>query len=352
MGNEVVSTFCQQTADSIINSQLKDNGLFYGKMGMAIFLYEYGYRENIDLYIKYADNMLDQIYKAPPMSPSFARGITGVGVGIEYLISQRLCLAKSNSILTDVDDYMYRIVTNEVLQKDKSFLHGEAGWLLYYYIRFGLKHKTAIKDKLDYKTMCMIAHDLQIYLYDNVIKLEQSESRFDLFNDFYTLLLLLTYLVKSKICEESIQAIMHALELQLVSYIPKLYFNRLYYIVVLSKVYDITKSDVIKQHIEMLERSIDTGHLQSEYQILTLYSLQQGLIGQLMVIKQYLSLNNTFIMNKSAISRIEHEMQAIVINLITDRSSLTHKVKILNSNDYSLANGLSGFGLAILHTLN
>lgn len=111
---------------------VSDLGLFYGKMGIAMFFFEYGrYKEN-EVYTDFGGELLDdiweQIHNELPLS--FASGLSGIGWGIEYLLQNHFLEGNANDICVEIDKKIMQ--TNLLRLDDKSLDTGLEG--LFYYV--------------------------------------------------------------------------------------------------------------------------------------------------------------------------------------------------------------------------
>ncbi|MBK5719814.1 hypothetical protein JGH11_02890 [Dysgonomonas sp. Marseille-P4677] len=88
-----------------------DLGLLQGKMGHALFLYQYA--RHVDYrYEKYAEKCIDEIVEGiQKMNGSYADGLAGIGVGIEYLVQEGFVEGDTNEILSDFDEVICHIVS-------------------------------------------------------------------------------------------------------------------------------------------------------------------------------------------------------------------------------------------------
>lgn len=105
-------------ADNLIISTcfLSDLSLYTGKVGIAIFFCNYGYSFKNSLYIDFAGELIDEVYKDIDISVpiNFETGVTGIGWGIAYLIHNNFMDGDSDEILAFVDEIVITsIVTNK-----------------------------------------------------------------------------------------------------------------------------------------------------------------------------------------------------------------------------------------------
>lgn len=87
------------------SSSTEDMGLFYGKMGIAIFFFCYGQYKNNSVYTDMGEDLLDDIWEKldSTIPMSFDVGLCGIGWGIEYLIQHRLVEGEANDICEAID---------------------------------------------------------------------------------------------------------------------------------------------------------------------------------------------------------------------------------------------------------
>ena len=91
----------------IVNGTFVDcPGLLYGKMGIAIFFMHYFRHTKTDVYKEYATDLIKEIQNQihADMSIDYGRGLSGIGVGIEYLAQNGFLNESTNDILQDIDN--------------------------------------------------------------------------------------------------------------------------------------------------------------------------------------------------------------------------------------------------------
>lgn len=95
-----------------INMQYMNSyGLLNGKMGVALFFYEYSLHFNNMVYSDCADRILDDILdaisdKKVSNSLDLADGLGGIGWGIQYLIDHNFVEGEADEVLIDFDKKM------------------------------------------------------------------------------------------------------------------------------------------------------------------------------------------------------------------------------------------------------
>ena len=106
--NNLITVHFRRIAETlIINANLiYDVGLMNGKMGIALFLFHLARKTETDVYGEYAGDLIDQIFKSLhlDMSVSYADGLAGIGVGIEYLIRNKFIDAETDNVMEEIDN--------------------------------------------------------------------------------------------------------------------------------------------------------------------------------------------------------------------------------------------------------
>ena len=142
----------------LLNGSFINNlGLLNGKMGIAIFFYQYSRFTNNKVYLDFAGQLIDEIYEEIyyGMSADFANGLTGIGWGIEYLIKNGFVEADRDETLKEIDNGVFGASLGmPVMISDQNDI---LGFGLYYLTRlYGREH---IEDEIN------ILHLKQILIY-------------------------------------------------------------------------------------------------------------------------------------------------------------------------------------------
>lgn len=98
----------QKLANTIIANlgNTSDIGLFKGKTGIALFLYEYAKKlPRASTYEEVADILIDDMYNQINSSTSsdIIDGIAGIGLGASYLLKNKLLEGAPDEVLEDID---------------------------------------------------------------------------------------------------------------------------------------------------------------------------------------------------------------------------------------------------------
>ena len=111
----------------LLNGSFTDNpGLLNGKMGIAIFMYNYARKTGLEVYEKCACELIDDIYgeintKTPV---DFADGLAGIGWGVAYLVRNGFVQADADEVLSDIDKAVSRTIYKESILHEKNDLSG------------------------------------------------------------------------------------------------------------------------------------------------------------------------------------------------------------------------------------
>jgi len=113
-------------AKGLISSLEKENlalGLANGKMGLCIYLYQ-DKSENTREYQRIAEKLLDEIYDGIDTvnTIDIESGLSGIALGINYLIKNNYIEGDINSILKDIDDQIFKQISFGKSNEDITLL--------------------------------------------------------------------------------------------------------------------------------------------------------------------------------------------------------------------------------------
>lgn len=120
----------------LLNASFIDSlGLLNGKMGIAIFFYNYARCTDNKIFEDYAGELIDEIYEEINTNThaDFANGLTGIGWGIEYLVKNKFLEADTDEALAEIDNAVYRYWLQSPVLLDNS--KDLFGYGLYYISR-------------------------------------------------------------------------------------------------------------------------------------------------------------------------------------------------------------------------
>lgn len=162
---------------------LPDISLWYGKMGIAIYMLHFSRIVHDDTYIKEAFRLIDEVYESISFKQpiDFAHGLTGIGCGIQYSISYGFVDADSDEILSEIDTLIKNIIDSRSLN-NLSLESGVCG--IAYYIYSRIKNRCYDEDNI----VVLRFEEYLIYLIDWMEDLILNATDINMFNDVYFIL--------------------------------------------------------------------------------------------------------------------------------------------------------------------
>ena len=127
---------------------VKRNGLFYGKLGIAIVFFECGKHRNNSVYTDYAKELFDSLPQTidERITHDFATGLCGFGWGLEYIIRHKFADRDNNGACAVIDQ---RLMEIDMRRMNNLSLHsGLEGFLHYILIRLTSENKARALDDL------------------------------------------------------------------------------------------------------------------------------------------------------------------------------------------------------------
>ena len=129
---------------------LQDQGLYNGKLGIAIFFAHYACYMQNSIYTEYACSLINRLssFLCEGYSYSMKNGLAGVGWGIEYLIQNNLIDADSDDVLEELDNSLMFWNIDRI--KNHTIEQGYLGIFRYIFVRLNtLKRKNRDKRPFD-----------------------------------------------------------------------------------------------------------------------------------------------------------------------------------------------------------
>lgn len=110
-------------------------GLFYGEMGVVVFLFHYAAICKDDFYENIATNMLDGIFSQLNKETlvNYADGLVGIGTAVEYLSKNGFVGGDTNEILNDLDLLLDTIIYQP--NQKRGLADGMLGQIRYFRFR-------------------------------------------------------------------------------------------------------------------------------------------------------------------------------------------------------------------------
>jgi len=127
----------------------KDLGVLSGKMGIALFLFNYAeYSGDVnykEIAIKILIDSVEQLNDGYSL-PTYCSGIAGMCWGIEHLNSKNLIDIDIDELVSPLDSYFHEEMKKEIVNENYDFLHGALGYGFYFLnrIKHTKKHQLSI----------------------------------------------------------------------------------------------------------------------------------------------------------------------------------------------------------------
>lgn len=195
-------------------------GLFYGKMGICLYLFHIGYTEKACELLKTANEELPSLHGNIQVSD----GLCGVGLSINYFINCQYITGNINTVAQEIDDRVFKQLAFEKYNEGydlTSLIH-----ILYYLvIRWDAQEKGSEAEYLYRGLITQTVNDIYKRIEPQII----SEPLF--YSLDYILpqvILIMDYLLSRNLCKQRIERMMGELSPIILSTIPRIHANRLY----------------------------------------------------------------------------------------------------------------------------
>ncbi len=313
-------------------------GLFHGEIGICFALYMANKRNPSEEYVKYADQLLDNILiKVHKMSnPAFENGIAGVGYVINYL-------HKTNCIEGDIDDILFQIdatvfkIINDDNTKITTHLNGLIGYLGYVVERLNnpFHNENSILHELCASMLRNIIDRLYLSM-PNALKRINEDIYPTMLWDFPILFYFLRLALDSNVYNVKIHHTMDYLDFYICSIIPYYDLNKIVLANSLSFLNERLNNKNIKTHIELLYNAVDYSNITNEIDrhLNTFYGGWCNAIINLTIANKYIA-NDDIHQKINSTKKIIMEFVKKNIDMI-----------ITQNSNINLADGLSGISLA------
>jgi hypothetical protein len=211
--------------------------LYGGKMGICIYFFHQARLSKNKGYEKFAEKILNEIYSElhEDLPIDIETGIAGIGFGINYLVLNNFINGDVNKVLRDIDARIFKVIAFNILPKRIDLNHMPLnliiGSIYYFYLR--LKN-----DRLEHYTQIVFKNmiiKLINYIEDNeYTELFEEPIEFNITNYYLPLyLILLTKIYELDIYNYKIIKILDELSPKILSHLPLLHSNRLYFFIAL-----------------------------------------------------------------------------------------------------------------------
>lgn len=211
--NQTVSTEEALAYLAINSSYFGDLGLFHGKIGIALFFFEFAQISHEVSYEGLAENLLGEIYDEIhyDLPINFENGLCGIGWGIEYLVQHGLLEGDTDEILSDIDQKVMEI--NPLRMTDFSLRRGLGGITYYVLARLNASRQSdTLPFGKDYLNVLQKAMSQAVFFHEDEIGFNLLESLQQVVNGQHINLQLPSFLTSYEIKETSFDDVLLGLE--------------------------------------------------------------------------------------------------------------------------------------------
>lgn len=256
----------EKIANYLLNiDRQKASGLLTGNTGVCLFLYQVSRKSRQTKFEEAADIMLDNILeKQTVMSPSnFRDGLAGIGWAIEYLLQNKYYEGDSEEILGDVDNVVFKSVTQAGLPL-LAINEGLCGYLLYLNSRIkNSKDSNSIAQQINSELFKVLINRIDKIVVDHFQSLTR-DTHFDLLWEFPALLFVLSQSLELSLYRDKIVNMVKQWMIYIGAYLPSIHCHRLSLLLSLHSINGHIHSEEIDKHVKLLAYSIDLDKLKSE----------------------------------------------------------------------------------------
>jgi len=310
-----------------------------GKMGLCIYYYILSDNKR-NKYQKIAEKLLDDIFCSIDRinSIDLKYGLTGIGLGIRYLLNKKYIKGDVNEVLKDIDDKVFKSLCTTTLIDSCNPL-----FLIHilYYLSIRLENQKPNSEseylfqELAIQTINHLYCKIDIHFFHEPINYT-----FD-----YALPLLLFVLSKvyySISYEDKIKKIIEEYSIEILSIYPKLHANRLFLWCGMNKAAKFLKNESWNNHIDLLKKNINFKNIFNQELKNKNIFFADGLCSILFLINDY--------SQHTGINELENNKKDIVQKIISSDTwnlMLNDPSSLINYR--GLYNGICGILLTIKH---
>jgi hypothetical protein len=231
--------------------------LVNGKVGHCIYLYSVGRISGNKQFQQMAELLTGEIFEQVTKIKAFdiKNGLSGIGLGFDYLIENKYMEGNVNDILEEVDNALFKQICNHNnLNNSDVSLQLQ---LIYY---FTVRLKTQKKNSENEYFFKEVIIDAINFISEKIYSIFSEESQaFNMENTSILSLLVLSQC--DKLYKEKIGRILKDISFSILSKIPVLHANRLYLLYAMDRINKKIKTNGWSEHIKLLARETDIEHI-------------------------------------------------------------------------------------------
>lgn len=238
-------------------------GLLEGDMGVCIYYFVAGRMESDSQKTQLGETALEKIMANMRTNKKLYMedGITGIAMGISFLLKHKYIDGDVNEVLQDIDDHVYKGTCAVLETKSGANLKTLVLELLVYFLARYVDVKSTTRKTLYQKVAVHLFNHIYIHRQDDFY---QESFPFDLKKELYLFIGILVWIYQLGIEQERIEAIFREMKYFLFSCFPILHANRFYLMTVARCVGKFVHDEEWLAFAEKLAKNIDVKHILDE----------------------------------------------------------------------------------------
>ncbi len=256
---DIIRKLSMNLKAALANKKLPD-GLFSGKMGVCIYIYNIARLQNNNELYKLAENLLDEICLniESVNEIDIENGLMGISLGMDYLLQNAYVVGDANRILKDIDDRIFKFASYG--QEEKSvFILLQV--LYYIHIR---KRTLLLKEEK------RLFHELVIQIINTLhskveMILKDSTISFNINSNLPLFLFILSKIYQNNICNDIIVRVVKEIIPFVLSKFECTNSQRLYLLWGIDKINYCIKDERLSDYCNILASHIDMDGLLEEF---------------------------------------------------------------------------------------
>lgn len=247
----------------------KEFGLFTGKAGCCLALYIIN-KEIHDPELEIiAENILQETIKESSSCNilSLDKGILGVGLAINYLISNDFVNGDLDESLSDIDALLYKYLNKPDVQYGISCTSGLTGFLIYLVERINkCENKNSLYYDINVASLRIVINRLEkaaINQIDDITK----DIYTSIINNFPILFVYLKKTLDLNVYSDKICAVVQTWSTIISSYLPHFNVNKLYFAVTIAYLNKSLNNKILENYVNLLVNSLEWDELYKEIDV-------------------------------------------------------------------------------------
>lgn len=320
-----------------------NQSLFHGGTGLAIFYYHLSRITGNSEYEKIADDLIGKVFSDLNTSvpADLENGLAGIGWGIEYLVQNGFSEGKTDEILEEADNRIFRYLNEETLNSF-DLTNGLTGYLIYLIKRLKNKYNgNSYAGQINRELLILCINRLYELVTPH-FPLIVKDFFFDLFWRFPVMMYALTEAYHLNIFNQKILCMIRQWMPNFEAYIPSMNINRLYLATILKMIYEYVHEQRLEKQINLLLYCVDFKALINEFDP-EIKSVRFGLPGILIILDQAVK---SFDPGYHGYSDLVDANKFLKTELMKMSDSFTPEDFKSIHGKYGLSEGIAGLGLA------